>query len=193
MAYLPDWTPGVSELALELVRRQRAGGREILLRYPLHTSMPLLLDHVKAGLHLVYGTLDGRAANTPQKTTRFWWATTTTVLAGRLSECEQQEANVSEALASSLNLDGRSGDDTKSPSCVHVADRTSEPTLTQVGISFDDIQLDPSSDNRNQDSLETSSRESWTSHQRRSHQVFRRRRRHWCGTNGGEMFAMFNM
>ena len=34
VAYLLDWTPGVSELALELVRRQRAGGREIFLRYP---------------------------------------------------------------------------------------------------------------------------------------------------------------
>ena len=27
VAYFPDWTPGVSELALELVRRQPAGGR----------------------------------------------------------------------------------------------------------------------------------------------------------------------
>ena len=84
VAYLPDWTPGVSKLALELVRRQ---GREILLRYPLRTSMPLPLGHAKAGLHLVCGTLDGRAADTPRETTGFRWATTTTVLAGRLNEC----------------------------------------------------------------------------------------------------------
>ena len=32
----------------------------------------------------------------------------------------------------------------KSPSCVHVADRTSEPTLTPMGRSFDDTKLDPS-------------------------------------------------
>ena len=105
VAYLPDWTPEFSELALELVRRQRAVGREILLRYPLHTSMPLPLGHVTAGLHLVYGTLDGRAADTPQETTRFWWAATTTVLAGRLRECVLQEANVSQALVSFLKLD----------------------------------------------------------------------------------------
>ena len=172
VTYLPDWTPGVSELSLELVRRQRAGGREILLNYPLHTSMPLPLGHVKAGLHLVYGTLDGRAADTPQETTRFWLATAMTVLAVRLSECVQQEANVSEALVSFLNLDGRSGDDIKNPSCVHVADRTSEPALTRMGISFDDTKLDP----------ETSSRESWTCHQRRSDQVPGRRRRHSCQT-----------
>ena len=67
VAYLTDWTPGVSGLALELVRRQRAGGREMLLRCPFHTSMPLPLGHVKAGLHLVYGTLDGR---TPLKRRR---------------------------------------------------------------------------------------------------------------------------
>ena len=48
VANFPGWTPAVSELALELVRRQRAGGREILIRYPLCTSMPLSLGHVKA-------------------------------------------------------------------------------------------------------------------------------------------------
>ena len=56
----------------------------------------------------------------------------------------QQEANVSQALVSFLNLDGKSGYDMKIPSCVHVADRTSEPTLTPMGISFDDTKLDPS-------------------------------------------------
>ena len=30
VVHLPDWTPGVSKLVLELVRRQRAEGREIL-------------------------------------------------------------------------------------------------------------------------------------------------------------------
>ena len=54
------------------------------------------------------------------------------------------EANVSEALVSFLDLDGRSGDDIKYPSCVHVADQTSEPTRTPTGISFDDTKLDPS-------------------------------------------------
>ena len=55
---------------------QRTG---VHLTYPLHTSMPLLLGHVKAGHHLVYGTLDG----TLREMTRFWWVSTTTVLAGR--------------------------------------------------------------------------------------------------------------
>ena len=103
--------------------------------------MPLPLGHVKARLHLVYGNLDGRTADTPQETTRFRWVVMTTVLAGRLSESWQQEANVSEALVSFLNLDGKSGDDKKSPSCVHVAIRTSEPILTPMGISFDDTKL----------------------------------------------------
>ena len=48
----------------------------------------------------------------------------------------QQEANV-------LELDGKSVDDVKSPSCVHVAERTSEPVLTPMKISFDDTKLDP--------------------------------------------------
>ena len=98
--------------------------------------MPLLLGHIKAGLHLVYGTLDGRAADTPQETTRFRWLVDWV--------CVQQEANVSEALVSFLNLDGKSGDDMKSPSCIHVASRTSEPIMTPMGISFDDTKLDPS-------------------------------------------------
>ena len=36
------------------------------------------------------------------------------------------------------------GDDRNSPSCVNVAARTSESTLTHVGISFDNTKLDPS-------------------------------------------------
>ena len=56
----------------------------------------------------------------------------------------QQKANVSEALVFFLNLDGRSGDEIQDLSCVHVADRTAEPTLTPMGISFDDTKLDPS-------------------------------------------------
>ena len=71
VAYLSDWTPGVSQLALELVRRHCAGRPEILLRYPLHTSMPFLLGRVKAGRHLVYGTLDCRAADTSRNGTFF--------------------------------------------------------------------------------------------------------------------------
>ena len=43
VASLPDWTPEVSELALELVRRQRAGGRDLLLRHPINTTVPLAL------------------------------------------------------------------------------------------------------------------------------------------------------
>ena len=60
VAYLPDWTPEVSELALELVRRQRAGGRDLLLRHLINTTMPLPLGHVEVGLHLVHGTLGDR-------------------------------------------------------------------------------------------------------------------------------------
>ena len=36
VAYLPDWTPEVSELTLELVRRQNAGGRDLFLRFPIN-------------------------------------------------------------------------------------------------------------------------------------------------------------
>ena len=60
------------------------------------------------------------------------------------SECEQQEASVSQALISFLHLDGQSGDNMKIPSCVHVTDHSSAPTLTSMGISFDDTKLDPS-------------------------------------------------
>ena len=181
----------MSELALELVRRQRARGREILLRYPLHTSVPLPLGHVKAGLRLVYGTLDDRAADRLKKTTRCWLATTTTVVAGRLSECAQQEANGARFLLEPGRKIGRGHK--KSPSCVHVADRTSEPTLTPMGVSFDDTKRPSSSDTTNQDSLETSSRESWTSHQRRSDQMLGRRWRHSRGTEGSEMYSMFHL
>ena len=75
--------------------------------------MPLLLGHVEAGLHLVYGTLDGRVADAPQQTPRFWWAATTRALAGRLSEGVQQEASVSQALASFFHLDEKSRDQVK--------------------------------------------------------------------------------
>ena len=43
-----------------------------------------------------------------------------------------------------LNLDGKWRDDMKSPSCVIVANRTSEPTLTLMGISVEDTKLDTS-------------------------------------------------
>ena len=106
--------------------------------------MPLPPSHVEAGLHLVHGTLDGRVADTPQKTKRFWWAATTTVLAGRLSECVQQEASVSQALASCLHLNGKSEDEVKSHSCVNVAERTStqvsrsrvDPGTRKLGAQF---------------------------------------------------------
>ena len=148
VAYLPDWTPGVSELAPELVRRQRAGGREILLRYPLHTSMPLPSSHV-----------DGSGWTGCRHPSR-----DDSILVGgyddRLGwsiECARREANVCEA-------DGRSGDDIKYPSRVHIADRTSEPTLTPMGISFDHTRLDPSDHQALTPGIK-SSRESWTSHQ----------------------------
>ena len=69
---------------------------------------------------------------------------TTTVLAGRLSECVLREANVSEALVSFLNLDGKWGDDVRSPSCVIVANRTAQPSLTPMGISNEDTKVDTS-------------------------------------------------
>ena len=117
-----------------------------------------------------------------------------TVLASRLSECVQQEANVSEALVSVLNLDGRSGDDIKSPSCVHIADRTSEPTPTPMGISFDDTRLGPSDRQALTPGIKTASRRL---HVNLGHpndddltRCLARRRRHSCGTKGGKMFAM---
>ena len=116
VVYLTDWTPEVSELVLELVRRQRADGRDLLLRYPIHTTIPLPLGHTGMGLHMVYGTLEGRRVDTSQRTPRFWWAATTRTLATRLSECVQREASVSHTLVSFLHLDGKSGDEVKGPS-----------------------------------------------------------------------------
>ena len=95
VAYLPDWTPEVSELARESFQRQRAEGLDVLLRCPINTSMPLPLSYVELGLHLVCGTLDGRVADAPSRTPRFGWAATTRTLADRFSECVQQGASVS--------------------------------------------------------------------------------------------------
>ena len=86
VANLPDWTPEVSELARELVQRQREEGRDVLLRCPINTTMPLPPSHVEVVLHLVHGTLDGRVADAPSRTPRFCWSATTTALAYRLSE-----------------------------------------------------------------------------------------------------------
>ena len=144
VAHFPDWTREVFELALEVVRRQRAGGRDILLRYPINTTMPFSKGHVEAQLHLVCGTLDGRVAGTSQRTPRFWWAATMRALARRLSESVQQESSAWQTLVSFLHLDKRSEDLVKSHSCVHVAERTSEPILTPIRFSFDDTKLDPS-------------------------------------------------
>ena len=107
VAYLPDWTPEVSELARELVQRQRAEGLD---GYPINTTLPLPLSHVEVELHVVYGTLDGRAADTPQETTR---AATTRASADPLSECGQQEASASQALISFSRLVGNSEDRVK--------------------------------------------------------------------------------
>ena len=67
-----------------------------------------------------------------------------TFRAGRLNECVRHEASVpipDDRFL--LNLDGKSGDEVISPSCVHVAERSSEPALTPMEISFDDTTLDP--------------------------------------------------
>ena len=104
VGYLPDWPPEVSELARELVLRQREEGRDVLLGYPINTTMPLPPSHLEVALHLVYGTLDGRAADASSRTPRFWWVAITRALVDRLSECVQQEASVSQALISFLHL-----------------------------------------------------------------------------------------
>ena len=57
VAYLPDWTPEVSELARELVLRHREEGRDVLVRYPINTTMPVHPRHFEVRLHLVYGSL----------------------------------------------------------------------------------------------------------------------------------------
>ena len=106
VAYLSDWTPEVSGLARELVQRQREEGWDVLLRYPINTTIPLPPSHVEGVLHLVYGTLDGRVADAPSRTPRFWRAATTSALADRLSKCVQQKASVSQALISFLQLEG---------------------------------------------------------------------------------------
>ena len=106
VAYLPDWTPEVSELARELVLGHREEGRDVLPRYAINTTMPVPPRHFEVRLHLVYGSLDDRVTDAPSRTPRFWWAATTRTLADRLSECVQQGASVSQALISFLHLDG---------------------------------------------------------------------------------------
>ena len=65
--------------------------------------MPLLPDHVKIPSGLRNSGWSGHR-HPLKEATRFWWAATTTVLAGRLSERVQREANVCEALVSFLAL-----------------------------------------------------------------------------------------
>ena len=123
------------------------------MRFSSGIHSTLHLGHVKAGLHLV--------ADTPQETTRFWWATTTTVLVARLSECVQQEANVSQALVSLFQPGRKIGRRHKKsvmrPRCRSYIRTHSDPdgNITrrhQVGSK-----RPSSSDTRNQDGLETSS------------------------------------
>ena len=85
VANLPDWSPEVSGLTWELVLKQRQEGQDVVLRYPVKTTMPLHPSHVEVGLHLVYETLDGRIADASSRTPRFWWAATSRALADRLS------------------------------------------------------------------------------------------------------------
>ena len=135
VAYLSDWRPGSSELALELVRRQRAG--DVRFSSGIHSTPRCRCPLVMSRRDSIWSTeLWMVGLQTPLKRRHDF--------GGRSIGCVQQEANVSEALVSFLNLDGKSGDDMKSPSCVHVASRTSEPILTPTGISVDDTKLDPS-------------------------------------------------
>ena len=132
VAYLSDWTPGASELALKLVRRQRAG--DVRFSSGIHSTPRCHCPLVTSRRDSIWST-------------ELWMVGLQTLLKRRHDlggwsiGCVQQEANVSEALVSFLNLDGKSGDDMKSPSCVHVASRTSEPILTPTGTSFDDTKL----------------------------------------------------
>ena len=105
----------------------------------------------------------------------------------------QQEANAYEALVSFLNLDGKSGDDMKSPSCVHVASRTSEPTLTPMRMSFDDTKLDPSDRQAVTPGIKTALRRLHVNLGHPTTEVLGCGRRHSRSTKGSEMFTMFNM
>ena len=110
----------------------------------------------------------------------------------------QREANVSEALVSFLNLDGKLGDDRKSPSCVNVAARTSEPTLSPMGISLDDTKLDPSDRQALTPGFKTALRRlhvnlGHSTNDDLTDQVLGSERKYSCGTTSREMSAMFNM
>ena len=101
-----------------------------------------------------------------------------------------------QALVSFLHLDAKSGEETKSSSCVHVAERTSETVLTPMGISFNDSKLDPGNRQALTAGIKTAFERLHGSlghlHKRRSDQVLGYGR-HSRGTTGSDMFAMFNM
>ena len=162
----------MSELALELVRRQRAAGLEILLTYPLHNLDATTPWSRHGGIPADLWNSGWTRLQTPlRRTARFWLAATTTVLAGRLNEKVQQEATVSQALRFLVLKPRRKmgGRGEEFFLCVHVASRTSETHPEPGGNITRQHQVGSkrpsSSDTRYQDGLETSSRESWTSHQ----------------------------
>ena len=100
-------------------------------------------------------------------------------------------------LVSFKNLDGKCGDDMKSPFMCQSCQSHLRTHLDLDGNIFRRHQIGhkrpSSSDTRNPDSIETSSRESWTSHQRRSDQVPGCGRRHSRSTKSSEMYAVFHM
>ena len=157
--------PVVSQLVLELVRRQRAGGRRDFFRYPFHTSMPLPPDHVKTPSGLRNSGWSGRGPHTRDQA----------IVVG----CNDYSLgwSIERVRASEKRLSVRRsflfGLDENWETTRKVLHASTLPIAHQNppdgNIIHDDTKLDPSqpssSYTRNQDSLETSSRESWTSHQ----------------------------
>ena len=180
----------MSELALELVRRQRAGGRDILLRYPINTTMPLPLGHVEAGLHLVYGTLDGRGADTPQRTPRFWWAATVERRRAARGECL---TGVSFLFALGRKIGRPRKKFFVCSRCGTYIRTHPDPDGNIIRRHQVGSKRPSSSNTRNQNVFETSACESGTLHQRRSDEVPCCGWRHSRGAQGSEMYAMFHL
>ena len=195
VAYLPDWTPEVSELALELVRRQNAAGRDLLLRFPINNAVAPRSpwSWMKSGLRNS-GWSGG------------WYSSTdTTILVGGDNEGFGQTVEWMRAARSKCLTGvsfffapwGKIGRPSKESflcsRCGTYIRTHPDPGGNIIRRRRVGSKRPSSSDTRNQNGLETSSCESCTSHQWRFDEVPRCRWRHPRGTKGSEMYAMLSL
>ena len=174
--YLSYWTPGASELALELVRRQRAG--DVRFSSGIHSTPRCHCPLVTSRRDSIWSTeLWMVGLQTPLKRRHDF--------SGWSIGCVQQEANVSKALVSFFERHEKSF---MCPRCESHIRTHPDPDGNVIRRHQVGPKRPSSSDTRNQDGLETSSHESWTSHQGRSDQVLGWRQSR--STKGSEMFTM---